>query len=236
MWLECEKQSSDEDPFICCVSFIKLPKGSSSSLANLVVSQTWQKLRQAWRGLTTQAHMSQKSCLIAAGLKHGPKQVVYRDVDTQRDGSVQAPKRWDLAWEGHRWKNVLRSFALDCLWKKNACPLAAMLITLLWRASTHCHFPAQDNLLPRGFSQLSSSVRSPLCPLLQDRRTNLIFPLLSEGESPTITCGNLEVMPLVAWKARLHFGYVEPLRWRVFPYNAGRLSPDMDGAWQISGA
>lgn len=40
MWLECEKQSSDEDPSICYISFIKLPKGFSSSLANPVVSQT----------------------------------------------------------------------------------------------------------------------------------------------------------------------------------------------------
>lgn len=167
MWLECEKQSSDEDPFICCISFIKLPKGSSSSLANLVVSQTWQKLRQAWRGLTTQAHIPQKSCLIAAGLKHGPKQVVYRDVDTQSDGNVQAPKRWDLVWEGHRWKNVLRSFALHWLWKKNACPLAAMLITLLWRASTHCPLscpkgePAAAWFLPALVLCQLSSLSSP---------------------------------------------------------------------------
>lgn len=90
MWLECEKQSSDEDPFICCISFIKLPKGSSSSLANMVVSQTWQKLRQAWLGLTKQAHVPQKSCLIAAEIKHGPKRLVYKDWDTQRDGNVQA--------------------------------------------------------------------------------------------------------------------------------------------------
>ena len=90
LWLECEKQSSVEDPSICCISFIKLPKGSSSSSANLVVSQTWQKLRPAWLGLTNQAHTPQKSCLIAAELKHGPKQLVYRDVDTQRDGNVHA--------------------------------------------------------------------------------------------------------------------------------------------------
>lgn len=56
VWSECEKQSSDEDPSICCISFIKLPKGFSSSIANLVVSQMWQKPRQHCLGLTKQAH------------------------------------------------------------------------------------------------------------------------------------------------------------------------------------
>lgn len=52
MWLEYKKQSSDEDPSICRISLVKLPKGSSSLLANLVISQTQQKLRQTCLGLT----------------------------------------------------------------------------------------------------------------------------------------------------------------------------------------
>lgn len=129
-------------------------------------------------------------------------------------------------------ENVLRSFALDRLGKSNACPLAAMLITLLWRTSTH-HPPSGPKGEPAAMWFLPSYL---LCQLLQDRRTNLIFPLLSEGESLTITCGNLEFLPLIAGKAGLHFGYKEPPCWRAFPYNARLSSPDRDGGWQISRA
>lgn len=55
-------------------------------------------------------------------------------------------------------ENVLRSFALDWLGKSNACPLAAMLITLLWRTSTHC-----PSSCPKGdvVSPSSTSLSAP---------------------------------------------------------------------------
>lgn len=58
----------------------------------------------------------QKSCLIAAELKHGPKQVIFIEVDTQRSGNVQAMgalQKVGLCLRRTQVENVLRSFALD---------------------------------------------------------------------------------------------------------------------------
>lgn len=94
--------------------------------------------------------------------------------------------------------NVLNSFALDCLGKSNACPFAAVLIIALKDIHTHC--------CPKGGPAATWFVSaSLLCQLLQERGTHPIFHSYQRvkflpWEPPH---GNLDVLPLVAWKAEL---------------------------------
>lgn len=115
--------------------------------------------------------------------------------------------------------NMLSSFALECLGKSNACPFAAVLIIALKDTHPPC--------CPKGGSAATRFLpASLLCQLLQDRRNNLISHSYQGVKFLPwqFLRGNLDVLPLVAWKAEFDSMHFHTMQDSHHQTEAGQIS------------